>query len=359
MTVEARVGPVVRTRDVTFRVHDPDGGLRSVLLRQELTRPRIGPHFTKARTSDTWRLRIPRPPVDRMEYKLELGYPHGGSETVCDPGNPLRAPGPFGAKSVLEFPEYRPPAWLAGPEPPAGNLSEHHVPSGTLGEPQPVMLWSSAGSHPDARLPLLVAVDGPEYARYSSLLDLLDRMVAARRLPAMRAALLPPIDRNEHYSASPRFARALARDVLPAIDELAPRPGDRATRVGMGASLGGLAMFHAHRRQPGTFGGLFLQSGSFFVRHHDAHESWLRRFERIVRFVGGVHRGEASVPPVPVVMTCGTGEENLANNRDLRGSLVALGYPVRLHEVRDAHNWVAWRDAFDPHLVDLLRGLWT
>jgi hypothetical protein len=28
-----------------------------------------------------------------------------------------------------------------------------------------------------------------------------------------------------------------------------------------------------------------------------------------------------------------------------------------LHEVRDAHNYVAWRDALDPHLTGLLLGV--
>jgi enterochelin esterase family protein len=36
-------------------------------------------------------------------------------------------------------------------------------------------------------------------------------------------------------------------------------------------------------------------------------------------------------------------------------ALAAQGYDVALHEVRDVHNYVAWRDAFDPHLTQLLR----
>jgi enterochelin esterase family protein len=35
------------------------------------------------------------------------------------------------------------------------------------------------------------------------------------------------------------------------------------------------------------------------------------------------------------------------------------GYDVDLVENRDAHNWTGWRDTFDPHLADLLRGVWT
>jgi enterochelin esterase family protein len=57
-------------------------------------------------------------------------------------------------------------------------------------------------------------------------------------------------------------------------------------------------------------------------------------------------------------MTCGTVEDNLANNRAVAGALRAQGYRVRFVEHRDAHNWVSWRDCLDPHLVDLLASLW-
>ena len=62
----------------------------------------------------------------------------------------------------------------------------------------------------------------------------------------------------------------------------------------MGASLGALAMLHAHRRSPAAFGGLFLQSGSFFRPRFDAHEPGFPRFGRIARFVGARARGRAS-----------------------------------------------------------------
>jgi enterochelin esterase family protein len=52
-------------------------------------------------------------------------------------------------------------------------------------------------------------------------------------------------------------------------------------------------------------------------------------------------------------------EENLANNQAVAAALARQGYDVRLDVVPDAHNWVAWRDALDPHLGELLRSLWA
>lgn len=303
----------------------------------------------------TWRLRLASPPVDRLEYELEIEHADGTVERSCDPANPNRAPGPFGEKSVLELPGYRPPAWLDGDAPP-GDITELAVRSRPFRKDVPVLLWSPAGAQENAKLPLLVVHDGPETDEYGSLTRLLDHLVAAGRIRPFRAALLAPIDRNEHYSASAAYARTLAWDVLPAL----PSPPRRRFRIGVGVSLGALALLHAHRRHPEAFGALFLQSGSFFRPETDRQERSFPRFDRISRFVGRLLRGtDVEEPdPIPVTLTCGLGEENLANNRAVAAALTAQGYEVRMAEVRDAHTWAGWRDAWDPWLVELVARVW-
>jgi enterochelin esterase-like enzyme len=184
-----------------------------------------------------------------MEYKLELTRADGAVEIECDPGNPLRAPGPFGAKSVLELPAYRQPAWLPF-EPPAGRTKTLDIPSRTLGATVALTIWSPPGIGWDRPLPLLVVHDGVEYREYSQLVQFFEAGRAAGELPFFRAALLHPLRRNRDYSASVRYARALAREILPRLERHAPTAGGRWPRAGMGTSLGALAMLHAHRTHP-------------------------------------------------------------------------------------------------------------
>ena len=61
---------------------------------------------------------------------------------------------------------------------------------------------------------------------------------------------------------------------------------------------------------------------------------------------------------MPATLTCGAIEENLANNRAMAEVLRGQGYRVGLAELPDVHNYVAWRDAFDPHLTGLLAEVW-
>jgi enterochelin esterase family protein len=347
-------GPRLDGPEIVFAWRDPRRRTESVRLFQEVRRPRIGPEFEPE--GGVWRLRLPRPAVDRLEYRLELTGEDGSVHVVCDPANPLRAPTPFGDRSVLQLPGYHPPSWLDD-DPPAGRLVALGLDSRVLRTTAPALVWTAAGASDEDALPLLVVHDGTDYAEYAALLHFLDHAVHAGRVPRCRAALLQPGPaRNELYSASAVYSRALVRNLLPELRRRLPTLG---RPVGAGASLGALAFLHAHRRNPHVFGGLFLQSGSFFRRRFDAQEAAFTRFGRIARFVGRVLAPAEWDDPVPARLTCGTVEENLRNNHAVADALAAQGYDVELHEVRDAHNWVAWRDSLDPHLVDVLVRAWT
>ena len=102
-------------------------------------------------------------------------------------------------------------------------------------------------------------------------------------------------------------------------------------------------------------------SEAFFHPTDDPQESGFRRYWRIVDRVTDVLQGALATDRSPwlrVGMVCGTVEENLANNRRMAAALAESGHGVSFAEFRDAHNFTAWRDAFDPHLTGVLADLW-
>lgn len=240
------------------------------------------------------------------------------------------------------------PVWLR--EPAAHGLTERVVVR-VLGRSLRLRVWSPA----EGELPLLLVHDGSEYAQRAGLIHWAGAMIEREAVAPFRIALLAPGERSEWYSASAAYGRALVHRILPALRDLVPVSG---LPIGAGASLGALGMLQAQRAWPGTFAGLFLQSGSFFVPRFDRQESGFARYGRIVRFVGGVLRAGAHHDPVPVAMTCGVREENLENNRLMAGALGGQGYEVVLAEVPGAHDWASWRDALDPNLTRMLSRAW-
>jgi enterochelin esterase-like enzyme len=319
-------GPEVRADRVVFRLEDR--GYTGVRLQQELERPRSGPPFV--RRDGFWQLEYRRPQVDRMEYRFEAD-----GDAFPDPHNPRRA----GDRSVVEFPGYDAPKWLAAPDPGAARQVAPDA-----------RLWSPPDADPRRPLPLLVVHDGSDYERHAQLPRLIAHAIAAGRIPPCRIALLDAPAREEDYSASARYARTLAAR----LPQLAPA----TAHVGLGASLGALALLHARWLHPGAFGGLVLQSGSFFRQRWDRQETGFARFRRISRFVGAVLNAPPAATRMPVTLTCGAPEENLANNRAVASALRRQGHTAALHVNRDAHNWIGWRDTLDPHLVDLLARTW-
>jgi len=343
-----QAGPDVEAGHITFRFPDPERSLRAVRLYQEIRVP--GDRLGFSWEDGLWQLSLELPEVDRVEYLFELTRADGSTKSVTDAANPRRVAGVFGDKSVVELPGYRAPEWLGQPAP-DGKRRTVTVTAREMAEDIVVTIWSPAGVEDTEALPLLMVHDGPEYDELAGLTTYLSAGVAAGDLPRLRAALLPPGPRDDRYSAEGAYTRALCLAVIPQVTSGVPS----TTVMGMGASLGALAMLHAQRQHPGTFGALFLQSGSFFHPRHDAHERRFAQYERVVRSVATVLRSGGHPSPVPTVMTCGTIEENLSNNRIMARALAAQGYDVSLREVRDVHSYTAWRDAFDPWLSGLLR----
>ena len=342
-------GPLVSDDLVVFRLADPDHHLSAVRLWQEARIP--GDQLDFAAVEGGWALVLERPRVWRMEYMLELTHGDGGHETILDPANDNRVGGVFGDHSVVEFPEYVRPWWLDAERVPGSWQSLEAPGRGGLRRSLEASVWSPEDAAADEALPLLLVHDGPEMEQLADVTGYVGASIAAGKIPRSRVALLGPGNRNAWYSGSPGYARTLVRSVIPAIRSTV---GVRGKPVLMGASLGGLAALHAEWTYPGTFGGLFIQSGSFFHLRYDADGAGFSRFWRITSFVTEVTQAPETRYPLPITMTCGVIEGNVDNNRLLADAIAGQGFDVRFVEVPDMHTYTAWRDAFDPHLTDLL-----
>ena len=259
---------------VALRFDDPDETFAAVRLASDL--PLSDEQRSFARNGDGWVLELELPDVLRLEYKLEVEHPDGGDRARLRPGQPeARARGvrrevrARAAGLRRRRRGWRPRPSRAGPtsspSAAAGSARTSRSASGARRTPSPA-----------GRCGCCWPTTARSTTRCPSSRASARRRSPPGELPPFRVALLAPGDRDQWYSASAAYSRVLAHDIVPALRETF---GVIGAPAGMGASLGGLAMLHAQRRFPRALGGLFLQSGSFFMPRYDAHE---RRFSRYV-----------------------------------------------------------------------------
>jgi enterochelin esterase-like enzyme len=336
----------VEAGDVVVRYADLEHRAHHVSVWAHL---RLG-DTTLARVEGGWEVRLTDLPVDRLEYLLDVDGRLGP-----DPGNPHVVPGPFGDHSWVALPGYREPEWLSL-EPVPGERAALTLSRTAVGRID-TELWSPADAAGDDTLPLLISQDGPDMDAYGGLTSYVGALIAAHRLPRMRVALVSAGARNKRYAANPAYTRALTTRLVPALLDAVPTDG---RPVLMGQSLGAVAALHAAWTSPGVFAGLFLQSGSYFTHDLDPQESGFEFWPQVTGFVATLHAATQAAPGAPpMTLTCGTAEENYANNLAMRDRLAGVGVDTRWGEVRDGHTWTCWRDTLDPHLTDLLVRVWA
>ena len=322
---------------VVVRLPDPEGVASKVSLWSDLE---LG-DTTFEQVEGGWELRLTDLPVDRLEYLLDVD-----GDLAPDPTNPQTVGGAFGDHSWVALDGYRPPAWLDAPKV-SGELRDLSELSDV-----DVVVWEPPGAEH-----LLLAHDGPEMAAYGGLIEFVAASIAAGTIPPTRVALLDPGPRNQRYSANPEYAATLSDQVVPALLAAAPTV---SYPVLLGQSLGGVAALHAAWTTPRRYAGLLIQSGSFFTPELDPQESGFEYWDEVTGFVASLLAATQAAPDAPAVaMTCGSAEENLANNLLMRDHLRRTGLDVTWGETSQAHTWTCWRDLLDPHLTDLIRRVWT
>jgi len=351
--------------DGRFRIVylDETGSAERVRLIHGLAGHRKPQWFTRCE-SGVFAMDFVAPAVHRLEYRLGVTDADGVETVMNDPRCPCIALDPFGGKSVVFAQGYAEPLYIQPPPREAvGDLTEIMLPG--LGDHHwTSWVWTPPGDRLDQVLPLLMILDGSDYIRFVRMRNILENLTHAGGggglLPRVRAVFMRPNHRDAEYSANPAMPELLTKLIPEALSDRIPVPADASKRFAIGTSLGGLCLLHTHMNQPEFFGGLLLQSGSFFQPRSDAMENTFGFFARITDFVQRVASSSNTQfrdRHIPIQMTCGRGGENLTNNRLMAAMLKERGYPIELTEWPDAHNWTSWRDCIGPRLVNLLAPL--
>jgi enterochelin esterase family protein len=111
----------------------------------------------------------------------------------------------------------------------------------------------------------------------------------------------------------------------------------------MGASFGAVASLSVAIRNPGMFGSLLMQSGSFVFTDIGEDHGGGQAFDPVVKFMNR-YRARPKRVTDRMFMSCGIYEPLIVPNRSMVPVFESTGTTVRYVEARDGHSWENWRD---------------
>lgn len=207
--------------------------------------------------------------------------------------------------------------------------------------------------------PLVVLLDGQNWAGRMPVAPVLTAQTAAGHLPAAHYLMIDSIDgshREEDLPPNPAFWSAIWHELVPLAQDIAPVCTDSRRRIVAGQSYGGLAALYAALERPNRWGGVVAQSASLWWPDPSllqaggrcpGAEGWLA--ERL--------RGDA-LPEgrVRIFLEVGSREDVMIDFSDsTHAALIAAGHTAVYRHFEGGHDALCWRGGLIDGLTWLLK----
>jgi enterochelin esterase-like enzyme len=289
--------------------------------------------MTRVEGTDFFYLARKSDPRSRFEYKFAVD-----STWVLDPNNSCQAMGGFGPNSEVCMPGYRPPPEiLYREEIRHGTLDTLSLRCTALGRSYPVFVYRPYGfSRSRRQFPAIFVTDGGEYLSLGLMHNILDNLIAEKRIRPLVAVFVDPRTdvrdsrtsmRMTDYAMSDTFVKFLVRDVRSRLMKKYRLTHDPKETGIMGASLGGLIATYAAYVRPDVFGVCVSQSPAYWINNGAIFQLIERGGKKPVRFS----------------IDTGTMHDSQKDARAMRDLLLKEGFSVRYAESPEGHNWANWR----------------
>ncbi|MBF1995290.1 enterochelin esterase [Serratia symbiotica] len=218
--------------------------------------------------------------------------------------------------------------------------------SARLGNQRRCWLWRPEGTE-EMALPLVVVLDGQNWATQMSLLPVLEQQTRRAGLPAAVWLMIDAVDdatRSRELPCNADFWLAVQEELLPQARNLTPFTDDPALTVVAGQSYGGLSALYAGLYWPQRFGCVLTQSGSFwwpnmkFMTHYEAREQHEKGYltQQVSRRPGAA--------PLRIFQEAGLLEQDIHFvNQQMLQALLEAGHEVHYRSYHGGHDVLCWR----------------
>lgn len=283
--------------------------------------------------TDFFYLPVTIDPAARFEYKLVVD-----SAWILDPINQQQAFGGYGPNSEIWMPRYSPPQEIAYRSGIAhGTIDTMVFTSKVLGRTHPVYIYLPQRYRASRKsYPSIYVTDGGEYISLALMLNVLDNLIAGKRIPPIIGVFIDPrtdgksagtSTRMKDYAMSDSFVNALANELRSRLTKKYRISSDASQTAIMGASLGGLIATYAALTRPDVFGLCAAQSPAYWFKDSSIFTIAREGHRKDVRFY----------------IDTGTIRDARPDAVRMRDLLVSKGHEVHYGEYPESHNWGNWR----------------
>ena len=268
----------------------------------------------------------------RVDYKIVID----GSGWYLDPLNPNKITGGFGPNSELAMPEYIQPKEIKYDAAiPHGKVEQKTIFSANVNTSYQLKIYLPPDYNPaEGKVyPTVYFQDGFEYITLASAVNVIDNLIAGKKIENVIAVFVQPNNRNEEYALSKRTQYRLffVNELVPFIDSVYKTEQSPKRRLALGDSYGGNISALISYYHPEIFGNCGLHSGAFQTNNYEAYNLFISSPKKEVKFS----------------MVWGTYEPLYPNMRRFRDSLKVKQYEYNWSELPEGHSWGLWRANID------------
>jgi len=269
----------------------------------------------------------------RLDYKFVVN----GTTWLLDSRNKYTCTGGFGPNSELRMPAYVPPPEIVyNANIPHGLLWDTTFFSTNLGNSRRIRVYTPPGySSSQNRYPSALFHDGLDYVALASANNVIDFLIAEKRIDPIIAIFVPAVNRTPEYAGNQQnqFGAFIINEILPFVDRRFRTQTDPASRAVMGASNGGNISLWLAFTYSNVFSKVAAQSSniqsSLFSGFRDSSRLDLQLYLDL-----GTYDISQLIPLV----------------RTFVPILQAKGYTYQYQEYHEGHSWGNWRAHIDNAL---------
>jgi len=235
---------------------------------------------------------------------------------------------------------------------PTGNVEEYRFESKKLEYKRRVKVYTPYGYDKEEKpYGFMVLTDGNEYIDILSAIEVLNNLIASKKIPPIVAIFIDSTDtRDEELTCSDSFGKIITKELIPWVKHKYNISSNPEEAIICGLSYGGLTATYLGLNYSEVFGNILSQSGSYWYKPEGFSSAngdcWMStQFKKIDK----LH--------LKFYLNVGILEDKetmIETNINFSNTLKSKGYQVDFQWFNSGHDYLSWGETLANGLISLI-----